>query len=92
MDRRSFLKLLGLGAIVTATPKIIFDMGKNSRIYTQSFSGVIDSKFKVYVDPYLPPDGKKYFIMGYKGKSSQDRSFFYCPYIPPKIISTGYRI
>lgn len=34
MNRREFLHMLGIGAVTVAAPKIIFDMGKNSAIYT----------------------------------------------------------
>jgi hypothetical protein len=34
MNRRDFLKLLSIGAAFVAAPKLIFDMGKNSHIYT----------------------------------------------------------
>ena len=34
MNRRDFLRMLGIGAATVAAPKFIFDMGKNSRLYT----------------------------------------------------------
>jgi len=34
MNRRRFLHLLGIGAVSVAAPKLIFDMGKNSHLYT----------------------------------------------------------
>lgn len=33
MNRRKFLEMLGVGAAMAAAPKLIFDMGKNSRLY-----------------------------------------------------------
>jgi len=77
MDRREFLKLLGLGAIVTATPKIIFDMGKNSRIYRIAD---LPSKFKIYTDPHAIDENQ--ILMGYKGKETTDQILLYCPYVP----------
>lgn len=35
MNRRDFLEMLGLAAVAAATPKFIFDMGKNSHLYTR---------------------------------------------------------
>ena len=37
MNRRDFLKLLGISTAGMAAPKLIFDMGKNSHIYTPIF-------------------------------------------------------
>ena len=37
MNRRKFLHLMSIGAVSVAAPKIIFDMGKNSAIYTPIF-------------------------------------------------------
>ena len=44
-----------------------------------TFVGVLQGRFKVYVDPYL---GYDEIIVGYKGGSQMDAGFFYCPYVP----------
>lgn len=38
MNRRDFLKVLGISAASIAAPKIIFDIGANSRIYAPRFN------------------------------------------------------
>lgn len=44
-----------------------------------TFAGVLNGWFKVYVDPYA---GANYMIVGYKGTSAFDAGLFYCPYVP----------
>jgi hypothetical protein len=44
-----------------------------------TFAGTLNGSLKVYVDPYATKD---YVIVGYKGASSSDAGFYYCPYVP----------
>jgi len=49
-----------------------------------TFAGVLNGKFKVYVDPYSANLGvnPQFFMVGYKGASAMDAGMFYCPYVP----------
>jgi len=44
-----------------------------------TFVGVLQGRYKVYIDPYL---GYDEIIVGYKGPNQMDAGFFYCPYVP----------
>ena len=44
-----------------------------------TFAGVLQGKYKVYIDPYATED---YFVVGYKGANSYDAGIFYAPYVP----------
>ncbi len=44
-----------------------------------TFAGVLNGKFKVYVDPYAVED---YCTVGYRGANPYDAGLFYCPYVP----------
>ena len=44
-----------------------------------TFAGVLNGKFKVYVDPYASGD---YVCVGYRGTTPYDAGVFYCPYVP----------
>jgi len=44
-----------------------------------TFVGVLQGRFRVYIDPFL---GYDEIIVGYKGASQMDAGFFYCPYVP----------
>lgn len=45
-----------------------------------TFAGVLNGRFKVYIDPYAI--GGNYLVVGYKGASPFDAGLFYCPYVP----------
>jgi len=49
-----------------------------------TFAGVLNGKYKVYVDPYSSNanDANQFFCVGYKGTSAFDAGIFYCPYVP----------
>lgn len=48
-----------------------------------TFAGVLQGRYKVYIDPYAPVSpSSDYFVVGYKGSSPYDAGFFYCPYVP----------
>ena len=51
-----------------------------------TFVGVLNSKYKVYIDPYAANGDStatgQFALMGYKGSSAFDAGMFYCPYVP----------
>lgn len=54
---------------------------------TSTYAGVLNGKYKVYIDPYAGNFGTdQYFVVGYKGDSPYDAGMFYCPYIPLQLV------
>ena len=52
-----------------------------------TFAGVLNGKYKVYVDPYTANQGAtQFFTVGYKGTSAFDAGLFYCPYVPLQLV------
>ena len=52
-----------------------------------TFAGVLNGKFKVYVDPYSANvSASQYYVAGYKGSSPYDSGLFYCPYVPLQMV------
>jgi hypothetical protein len=50
---------------------------------SSTFAGVLNGKYKVYVDPFAANQTASQFLMvGYKGTSAFDAGAFYCPYVP----------
>jgi len=48
-----------------------------------TFIGVLNGRFRVYIDPYA---GANYLVVGYKGSSTFDAGLFYCPYVPLQMV------
>ena len=52
-----------------------------------TFAGVLNGKYKVYVDPYTANvSNTQFFVAGYKGASAFDAGLFYCPYVPLQLV------
>ena len=52
-----------------------------------TFAGVLNGKYKVYIDPYSANNtASQYFVVGYKGTSPYDAGMFYCPYVPLQMV------
>jgi hypothetical protein len=52
-----------------------------------TFAGVLNGKFKVYVDPYSANvNASQFYVVGYKGTSPYDSGLFYCPYVPLQMV------
>mgnify|MGYP001407865163 FL=1 len=52
-----------------------------------TFAGVLNGRYKVYIDPYAANQAaKQYFVVGYKGTSPYDAGMFYCPYVPLQMV------
>jgi hypothetical protein len=53
-----------------------------------TFAGVLNGRYRVYVDPYFASTsgGRQYYTVGYKGSSAFDAGLFYCPYVPLQMV------
>ena len=52
-----------------------------------TFAGVLNGKFRVYIDPYSANlAANQYYVVGYKGSNPYDAGLFYCPYVPLQMV------
>jgi len=59
-----------------------------------TFAGVLNGKYKVYIDPYASANSTafstnvptNYACVGYRGSSPYDAGLFYCPYVPLQMV------
>jgi len=52
-----------------------------------TFAGVLQGKYRVYIDPYSANvAASQYYVAGYKGSSPYDAGLFYCPYVPLQMV------
>jgi hypothetical protein len=52
-----------------------------------TFAGVLNGRYKVFIDPYSANAAdKQFFVVGYKGSSPYDAGLFYCPYVPLQMV------
>ena len=52
-----------------------------------TFAGVINGKYRVYIDPFAANSAAtQYYVIGYKGSSPYDAGLFYCPYVPLQMV------
>ena len=54
---------------------------------SSTFAGVLNGRYKVYVDPYSANGAAgQFYTVGYKGTSPYDSGIFYCPYVPLQML------
>ena len=76
---------LQMAGVLDYTPALNNNLNVDDTSVT--FAGVMNGRFKVYVDPYAANVvAKQYYICGYKGTSPYDAGFFYCPYVPLQMV------
>ena len=51
-----------------------------------TFVGVLNGRYRVYIDPYAVASSTNWFVVGYKGSSAYDAGIFYCPYVPLQMV------
>ena len=52
-----------------------------------TFAGVLQGKYKVFIDPYSANNSNtQFYVAGYKGTSPYDAGVFYCPYVPLQMV------
>ena len=76
---------LQMAGILDYTPALNNNLNVDDTANT--FAGVLNGRFKVYVDPYAANvAAKQYYVVGYKGTSPYDAGLFYCPYVPLQMV------
>ena len=76
---------LAMAGVLDYAPAL--STGLNVDEASTTFAGVLNGKYKVYVDPYAANQGtSQFFIVGYKGTSAFDAGLFYCPYVPLQMV------
>lgn len=72
---------LAMAGVLDYAPAIAANLNVDEASTT--FAGVLNGKYKVYIDPYSAnQSATQFFVMGYKGTSAFDAGLFYCPYVP----------
>jgi hypothetical protein len=74
---------LGMAGVLDYAPALAGNNGITPDEASSTFAGVLNGKYKVYVDPFAANQAASQFLMvGYKGTSAFDAGAFYCPYVP----------
>ena len=77
---------LAMAGVLDYTPALAGNAGLNIDDSSTTYAGVLNGKYKVYVDPYAAnanaSNAPQFFVVGYKGSSAYDAGLFYCPYVP----------
>ena len=76
---------LTMAGVLDYTPAL--NAGLNVDDTGNTFAGVLQGKYRVYIDPYAANvAANQYYVMGYKGSSPYDAGLFYCPYVPLQMV------
>jgi hypothetical protein len=78
---------LAMAGVLDYTPALQGNSAMNIDDTSTTFAGVLNGKYKVYVDPYTANvSATQFFVVGYKGQSAFDAGLFYCPYVPLQMV------
>jgi hypothetical protein len=79
---------LAMAGKLDYTPALSTDLNVDDTGNT--FAGILNGKYKVYVDPYFSVQSGASFsdlmVVGYKGTNAYDAGLFYCPYVPLQMV------
>ena len=77
---------LAMSGVLDYTPALSTNLNVDDTGNT--FAGVLNGRYKVYVDPYSANTGaaSQFYVAGYKGTSAYDAGLFYCPYVPLQMV------
>ena len=76
---------LQMAGVLDYTPALNNNLNVDDTSTT--FAGVMNGRYKVYVDPYAANvAASQYYVVGYKGTSPYDAGMFYCPYVPLQMV------
>ena len=76
---------LAMAGVLDYTPALNANLNVDDTGNT--FAGVLQGKYRVYIDPYSANvSANQYYVVGYKGSSPYDAGLFYCPYVPLQMV------
>jgi hypothetical protein len=77
---------LAMAGVLDYTPALQTNLNVDDTGNT--FAGVLNGRYKVYIDPYSANTGaaSQFYVAGYKGTSAYDAGLFYCPYVPLQMV------
>ena len=83
---------LAMGGFLNISPAL--NVNLNIDDTGNTFAGVLNGKFKVYIDPYASAVSTaystnyptNYACVGYRGTNPYDAGIFYCPYVPLQMV------
>ena len=75
---------LQMAGVLDYTPAL--QTGINVDDTGNTFAGVLNGRYRVYIDPFAANTATNYMIVGYKGSSPYDAGLFYCPYVPLQMV------
>jgi hypothetical protein len=78
---------LAMAGKLDYTPALSTDLNVDDTGNT--FAGILNGRYKVYVDPYFSTAATTFsdvMVVGYKGTNAYDAGLFYCPYVPLQMV------
>jgi hypothetical protein len=76
---------LAMAGVLDYTPALNANLNVDDTGNT--FAGVLQGKYRVYIDPYSANvAANQFYVVGYKGSSPYDAGIFYCPYVPLQMV------
>ena len=76
---------LAMAGVLDYTPALNANLNVDDTGNT--FAGVLQGKYRVYIDPYSANvSANQFYVVGYKGSSPYDAGIFYCPYVPLQMV------
>jgi hypothetical protein len=77
---------LAMSGVLDYTPALNTNLNVDDTGNT--FAGVLNGRYRVYIDPYSANLGSasQFYMVGYKGTSPYDAGLFYCPYVPLQMV------
>ena len=75
---------LQMAGVLDYAPSMSTDLNVDEA--SNTFAGVLNGRYRVYVDPFAAKATTEYYTVGYKGTSPMDAGIFYCPYVPLQMV------
>ena len=75
---------LNMAGVLDHTPAMSSDLNVDEA--SNTFAGVMNGRYKVFVDPFAAKNVAEFYCVGYKGSSPMDAGIFYCPYVPLQMV------